>query len=192
MTVSIIPGSIQTMAVDAIVNAANEKLQRGGGVCGAIFNEVENAGDVRALIDACRAIGHCPTGGAVITPSFGLPAPFIIHAVGPVWSNEPHVLPPVLSPTDITELSLLASAYRSVLRLCREQGLKSVAIPSISTGIFGLPKELGAAIARAVTERDGGGLDIRLVGYDPTSMAALQAAPIPAATALLHGTGVLD
>ncbi len=132
-SVEMILGDITTVKADAIVNAANEGLVRGGGVCGAIFR-----GAGRALDDACRMIGHCDTGDAVMTPGFDLPADYIIHTVGPVWrgggENEP---------------ALLASCYDKSLALAEINGLKSVAFPSISTGIFGYPTEPAAKIAVA-------------------------------------------
>ena len=114
---------ITTLDVDAIVNAANESLAPGGGVCGAIHRA---AGP--ELARACAAIGHCPTGAARITPGFGLPARYVIHAVGPVWRGGGE-----------GEAELLASAYRSAMRLASGHGLKSIAFPAISTGIYGYP-----------------------------------------------------
>ena len=130
-SVEMILGDITTVKADAIVNAANEGLVRGGGVCGAIFR-----GAGGKLDAACRMIGHCETGDAVMTPGFDLPATYIIHTVGPVWrgggENEP---------------ALLASCYDKSLALAHINGLKSVAFPSISTGIFGYPTEAAAKIA---------------------------------------------
>jgi O-acetyl-ADP-ribose deacetylase len=114
---------ITTLDVDAIVNAANESLAPGGGVCGAIHRA---AGP--ELARACAAIGHCPTGEARITPGFRLPARYVIHAVGPVWRGGGEGEP-----------ELLASAYRSAMRLASEHGLRSIAFPAISTGIYGYP-----------------------------------------------------
>ena len=178
---------IEKMQVDAIVNAANERLQRGGGVCGAIFGAVERVGGESELVAACRAIGGCPTGDAAVTPSFGLPAPWIIHAVGPVWSDEPHVVPPALNDRTRRELELLGDAYAAIVARCRENGFRSVAVPAISTGIFGLPKELGAIIAHDVMGRLGDGLDIRLVAFDQASLGFLNAEPLSAHLALLDG-----
>ena len=114
-------GDITTMQVDAIVNAANERLQRGGGVCGAIFRA---AGP--RLDEACDAIGRCQTGDAVATPGFDLPARWIIHAVGPVWKGGRS-----------GEAEQLASCYRRVIEVADEVDARSVAIPAISTGIYG-------------------------------------------------------
>ncbi len=129
---------ITTLDTDAIVNAANESLAPGGGVCGAIHRA---AGP--ELARACAAIGGCPTGQARITPGFGLPANYVIHAVGPVWhgGNE-------------DEAELLASAYRSSMRLAAENGVRSIAFPAISTGIYGYPLEEATRIAVSAV-RDG-------------------------------------
>ena len=124
-------GAITRLALDAIVNAANEQLLPGGGVCGAIHRA---AGP--ELAAACAAIGHCPTGSAVITPGFALPAKHVIHAVGPVWHGGTQ-----------GEAALLAGAYASALALCAKHGLRSVAFPAISTGIYGYPLEEAARVA---------------------------------------------
>jgi len=117
---------ITKLAVDAIVNAANEGLWEGGGVCGAIFSEAGSA----ELTKACQKYGHCDTGKAVITPGFNLPAKKIIHAVGPRWIDGNH-----------NEPSLLYDAYKSSLELARENGCHSIAFPLISAGIFGYSKK---------------------------------------------------
>lgn len=122
---------ITTLRVDAIVNAANEELLAGGGVCGAIFRA---AGP--GLQGACRTLAPCPTGHARITPGFALPATYIIHAVGPVWSGG-----------NQGEATLLAGAYRSALRLADEHDCRSIAFPAISTGIFGYPLEAATDVA---------------------------------------------
>lgn len=131
--IEITVADITTLGVDAIVNAANEALAPGGGVCGAIHRA---AGP--ALAQACAAIGHCPTGGARITGGFGLAAGHVIHAVGPVWRGG-----------DDGEDGLLASCYRESLALARGNGLRSVAFPAISTGIYGFPTDRAAEIAVA-------------------------------------------
>ncbi len=122
---------ITTLGVDAIVNAANESLAPGGGVCGAIHRA---AGP--ELARACAALGGCPTGEARITPGFRLAARWVIHTVGPVWhgggSGEP---------------GLLARAYRASLVLARDRGCTSVAFPAISTGIFGYPLDEATRVA---------------------------------------------
>ena len=123
---------ITTLAVDAIVNAANTALAPGGGVCGAIHRA---AGP--ELAAACARVAPCPTGEARLTPAFRLPCRYVIHAVGPVWRGGRE-----------GEAERLASAYRSSLALARAHGLESVAFPAISTGIYGYP--LGDATAIAV------------------------------------------
>jgi O-acetyl-ADP-ribose deacetylase (regulator of RNase III) len=122
---------ITTLAMDAIVNAANTALAPGGGVCGAIHRA---AGP--ELARACAALGGCPTGDARITPAFGLPARHVIHAVGPVWQGG-----------DRGEAELLAGAYRASLQLARDHGCRSVAFPAISTGIYGYPLRAATDIA---------------------------------------------
>ena len=137
----VVHGDITRLEVDAIVNAANSGLLGGGGVDGAIHG----AGGP-AIMNACRAIreaqGGCPTGEAVITTGGLLPAPYVIHAVGPVWKGGSQ-----------DEDALLASAYRNSVRLAGEQGLRTLAFPNISTGIYGFPRERAVDIAiRAVRE----------------------------------------
>jgi O-acetyl-ADP-ribose deacetylase (regulator of RNase III) len=122
---------ITTLDVDAIVNAANPGLLEGGGVCGAIFRA---AGP--ELAAACEALGGCPVGQARITPGFELPARWIIHAVGPRWAGG-----------DEGEADLLTSTYRSAMRLAQEHGLRTIAFPAISTGIYGYPLDQATAIA---------------------------------------------
>ncbi|HEV8612822.1 MAG TPA: O-acetyl-ADP-ribose deacetylase [Gemmatimonadales bacterium] len=122
---------ITTLDLDAIVNAANEALAPGGGVCGAIHRA---AGP--DLARACAAIGGCPTGEARITPGFRLSARYVIHAVGPVWHGG-----------SSAEASLLAKAYRASLRLADAHAVQSIAFPAISTGIYGYPLEAATEIA---------------------------------------------
>ncbi|MBP3238550.1 MAG: macro domain-containing protein [Lachnospiraceae bacterium] len=117
---------ITQMEVDAIVNAANEGLWEGGGVCGAIFREAGS----EDLTKACKAIGGCKTGSAVITPAFKLPAKYIIHAVGPRWNGG-----------DNGEPEQLYGAYAASLELAKENNCHSIAFPVISAGIFGYPKK---------------------------------------------------
>ncbi len=124
---------ITTLSVDAVVNAANEQLAPGGGVCGAIHRA---AGP--ALARACAAVGPCPTGQARITPGFRLPARFVIHAVGPVWRGG-----------GAGEAALLASAYRSAIQLANDGGLTSIAVPAISAGIYGYPLPSATQVAVA-------------------------------------------
>ena len=129
--VEIFNGDITQLDVDAIVNAANERLAPGGGVCGAIHRA---AGP--QLAEACRRAGPCPTGEARITDGFELTARHVIHAVGPVWHGGTE-----------GEDDLLAGAYRSSLALAKDHGLASIAFPAISTGIYGYPLERATGIA---------------------------------------------
>ncbi|WP_420345943.1 O-acetyl-ADP-ribose deacetylase [Pelagibius sp.] len=129
--IEIQPGDITQLDVDAIVNAANAQLSLGGGVCGAIHRA---AG--RNLREACAAIGGCKTGDAVHTDGFDLKAKFVIHAVGPVWRGGAE-----------NEEALLASCYRTALKIARQIGARSVAFPAISTGVYGFPLERATEIA---------------------------------------------
>ena len=122
---------ITTLAVDAIVNAANESLLGGSGVDGAIHRA---AG--KELVAECRTLGGCQEGEAKLTRGYRLPARFVIHTVGPVWQGG-----------DAGEAAVLANAYANSLRLAEAQGLASIAFPAISTGVFGYPKEDAARIA---------------------------------------------
>ena len=130
--IEIVRGDITTLEVDAIVNAANSALAGGGGVDGAIHRA---AGP--ELVRASRGLAPCPPGDSVITPGFGLPARYVIHAVGPIWSGGAH-----------DEAALLRSAYDRSFALALAQGdVKSIAFPAISTGVYGFPKPLAAEIA---------------------------------------------
>lgn len=135
--IEIIDADITTLGVDAIVNAANEALAPGGGVCGSIHRA---AGP--ELAAACVRIGGCPTGESRITPGFALKAKYVIHTVGPVWGGG-----------ERGEGLQLASCYRTALRLAAEHDLASIAFPAISTGIYGFPPDRAALIAvRTVRE----------------------------------------
>jgi O-acetyl-ADP-ribose deacetylase (regulator of RNase III) len=156
----------QGIAADAIVNAANERLAAGSGVCGAIFAAAGPA-DLGA---ACAEIGGCPTGSAVATPAFGLErhgVHHVIHAVGPVYGAH--------SPDEADRL--LASAYRSVLAVADGLGVRRVAVPAISTGIYGFPERRAATIAvRESLTHDGPLVEVVLVAFDRATGAVLQAA----------------
>ncbi len=134
MPFTIVRQDITNMQVDAIVNAANTELQMGGGVCGAIFRA---AGPER-LQAACDKLAPIQTGGAAITPGFRLPAKYVIHAAGPVysaWKKE-------------KSRALLRSAYLESLKLAAENGCESIAFPLISSGIYGYPKDEALEVAR--------------------------------------------
>lgn len=141
MQPEILHGDITKLSVDAIVNAANSSLMGGGGVDGAIHRA---AGP--ELLDECREIRRTkypaglPTGKAVITKGYKLPAKYIIHTVGPVYSEERD------------PARLLSDAYRNCLRIAEEHGLKSIAFPAISTGVFGYPKEEAIQVVKQVLE----------------------------------------
>lgn len=162
--INVVQGDITRAQVDAIVNAANTTLMGGGGVDGAIHRA---AGP--GLYLACRKFNGCPTGEARITSGFNLPARYIIHTPGPIWHGG-----------DGNERQLMANSYRNSLRLAEEHGCRSVAFPSISTGVYAFPLELAASIA-LTTIRDF--LDtaavvetVTMVCYDPQTLAAYRQA----------------
>lgn len=134
MPFSIVRNDIARVRADVLVNAANERLAAGGGVCGAIF---AGAGASK-MTAACARIGHCPTGSAVTTPGFDLPCRWVVHAVGPIWRGGSH-----------GERELLRSCYRSVFAEVVRLGAASVAFPLISAGIFGYPVREALDVARA-------------------------------------------
>ena len=155
MPLRIVHGDIVRTKADAIVNAANEHLLAGGGVCGAIFR----AAGERRLQAACDEIGHCDTGSAVATPAFDLPARYVIHAVGPVWQGGSR-----------GERALLASCYASSLALAADFGCASIAFPLISAGIYGYPKDEALTVATEAIESflatdAGADMDVILVLY---------------------------
>ena len=134
---TLVQGDITVQQVDAIVNAANAALRGGGGVDGAIHR----AGGPD-IVAECRRIGGCPTGQAVRTTAGRLPADHVIHTVGPIWTSG-----------NVGEPDLLASAYRQSLQVAAAHGARTVAFPSISTGVYGYPKDLAAETAlNAVSE----------------------------------------
>jgi O-acetyl-ADP-ribose deacetylase (regulator of RNase III) len=133
----VVRGDITKLAVDAIVNAANTSLLGGGGVDGAIHRAAGSG-----LLAACRVLNGCATGSAKATPGFHLPAKWIFHAVGPVWHDGAN-----------GEEEKLAGCYRTCLDLAREHGVKTIAFPAISTGVYRFPRERAAAIAVATVER---------------------------------------
>ena len=154
----LVEGDITQQKVDAIVNAANEGLAGGGGVDGAIHR----AGGPEIMAE-CRKIGRCPTGSAVITTGGRLPARRVIHTVGPIWQGGSHGEP-----------NLLASAYRSSLQLAERNNLRTVAFPSISTGIYGYPIGQAARVAlRAVAEYLKGDTAIEMVRFVLFGQSAL-------------------
>ncbi len=149
-------GDITTERLDAIVNAANRQLRGGGGVDGAIHRA---AGGDR-LQAACRVIGECPPGNAVVTDGFDLQARFIIHTVGPVWHGG-----------DAGEPETLASCYRRSLAVADEVGARSVAFPAISTGVYGYPPEQAAEVAvRAVRSTETAVTLVRFIAFDHTTL----------------------
>jgi O-acetyl-ADP-ribose deacetylase (regulator of RNase III) len=148
--IELVEGDITRQAVDAIVNAANSALAGGGGVDGA----VHRAAGPR-LMEECRKIGGCPTGSAVLTPGFELPARFVIHAVGPIWNGGSRGEP-----------ELLRSAYRASLEIAQREKLESIAFPSLSTGAYGYPMRDAARIAlTAAREHLAAGSSLKLVRF---------------------------
>lgn len=130
--IEVVEGDITRLQVDAIVNAANDRLAGGGGVDGAI-HRAAGAADLHA---ACSALGGCPTGEVRLTPGFRLPARAIIHAVGPVWRGGGQ-----------GEDELLADCYRNAMALAAAEGFRSLAFPALSCGVYGFPRERAVPIA---------------------------------------------
>lgn len=162
-TITVIEADITKVPCDAIVNAANAELRAGGGVCGAIFR----AAGMEALSAACRAIGGCPTGSAVITPAFAIrSAKYIVHAVGPVYASY----------SAEEARRLLRSAYRSAIRLAAENGCTSIAFPAISTGIYGYPllEACREAVDVCRAEAAATRVDVMLVAFDARTAGILR------------------
>jgi O-acetyl-ADP-ribose deacetylase len=169
VAIRLVRGDITGVPVDAIVNAANSGLRGGGGVDGAIHR----AGGRAIMADLERRYGpgrHCPTGSALVSDAGDLPARIVIHAVGPIWSGGGDGEP-----------DLLAGAYRTSLDLAAVEGARSIALPSISTGVYGYPVDLAARVAfetvRAWVGEHPGALDeIVFVLFSADSLAAFEQA----------------
>lgn len=151
-------GDIVDQAVDVIVNAANEHLAAGSGVCGAIFAAAGHP----EMTEACRAVAPCPTGAARVTPGFGLQAAWVVHAVGPIWSGG-----------GAGEEQLLRSAYRAALAEAVRVGATSIAFPVLSTGVYGYPLDDGCRVASEELRQAPDSLvDVRVVAFDDRTAAA--------------------
>ncbi len=157
--IRVVEGDITRQTVDAIVNAANAALKAGGGVDGAIHRAA--GPDLQRELDR---IGGCPTGDCRLSRGYALPAPHVIHCVGPVWHGGTR-----------DEERLLESCYRSALALARRHGLRTLAFPAISTGIYGFPKQRAAEIAVAAVRdelaKDDSIGEVRFVVFDAETAA---------------------
>lgn len=145
MSIEIIKTDITNMEVDAIVNAANTSLLRGGGVCGAIFKKAGYK-----LDEECYKIGHCNTGDAVITNGYNLKAKYIIHTVAPIWNDDKN---------EENKEELLKNCYYNIFKIAIEKHIKTIAIPCIGTGIYGCPIELGRDYAFEMAKKAENKLD---------------------------------
>lgn len=163
-SVEVIQSDITQVPADAIVNAANAQLAAGGGVCGAIFR----AAGAAELTAACRVVGGCATGAAVITPAFAIStARFIVHAVGPVYAKH----------AANEARRLLRAAYGSAIAVAQENDCESIAFPAISTGIYGYPLEPACREAVDVCRQaaPAAGMTVKLVAFDATTADCLRA-----------------
>ncbi len=161
--IQIIQGDITKIHSDAIVNAANTTLLGGGGVDGAIHRA---AGP--GLLDECRKLGGCPTGEAKATKGYRLPCRFVIHTPGPVWKGG-----------EYNEDSLLASSYRNSLEIAFKSGCKSIAFPSISTGVYHFPLQRAAHIALSTINdylKNHNGISVTMVCFDERTLSAYKKA----------------
>jgi O-acetyl-ADP-ribose deacetylase (regulator of RNase III) len=163
--ITYVVGDLTTQKVDAIVNAANEALAPGGGVCGAIRRA---GGD--EIFDECATLGGCATGDAKATGGGRLPARHVVHAVGPVWAGG-----------GAGEPELLASAYTRALEVAEGLGCRTVALPALSTGVYGYPPERAAAVAASALAPFADRFDeVRMVFLDDGMRALFErAAPSP-------------
>lgn len=159
--IKIVKGDITKFKADAIVNAANTTLLGGGGVDGAIHRA---AGP--KLLQECRSLGGCQTGEAKITLGYNLPAKFVVHTPGPIWQGG-----------NKNEESLLRNSYVNSLLRAREKGCKTIAFPSISTGVYHFPLEKAASIAiKTLIEKGGDFEEITMVCFDDVTKAAYEKA----------------
>jgi O-acetyl-ADP-ribose deacetylase (regulator of RNase III) len=162
-SIRVITADITQLALDAIVNAANERMLGGGGVDGAIHRA---AGpllrDACSLLPEVRPGVRCPTGEARITPGFDLPAKYVIHTVGPIWRGG-----------DDNEAELLACCYRNSLELAAQNGVTTIAFPAISCGVYAFPADHAAKIAIDTIRKHAGAIAVSLVAFDPRVEAAL-------------------